>query len=111
VIGMKSLANGILLKSKTVSALECLHYALHLPTSVVITGIDSLAILEQAFEAAASFRPLSTEQLDALLVRTAGAAAGGQYEPFKTSSIFDATAQNPDWLGQEPQRLRDLVPV
>lgn len=111
VLGMKSMANGILLKSKTVSAIECLHYALHLPTSVVITGIDSLAILEQAFEAADSFRPLGAEQLHALLARTAGAAAGGQYEPFKTSSIFDATAQNPGWLGQEPERLRNLVPV
>lgn len=28
--------------------MECLHYALNLPTSVVITGIDSMAILDQA---------------------------------------------------------------
>ncbi len=43
VLGMKSMANGILLKSKTVTPIECLHYALNLPTSVVITGIDSMA--------------------------------------------------------------------
>ncbi len=42
VLGMKSMANGILLKSKTVTPIECLHYALNLPTSVVITGIDSI---------------------------------------------------------------------
>jgi aryl-alcohol dehydrogenase-like predicted oxidoreductase len=42
---------GVLLKSKIVTPIECLHYALNLPTSVVITGIDSDEILEQAFEA------------------------------------------------------------
>lgn len=111
VLGMKSMANGILLRSNTVSPIECLHYALNLPTSVVITGIDSMAILEQAFEAAATFRPMGKAELDALLARTAGAASGGQYEPFKTSSIFDSTAQNPEWLGEEPQRIQDLMPV
>jgi len=38
VLGMKSMANGIILKSGTVTAAECLQYALTLPTSVVITG-------------------------------------------------------------------------
>jgi hypothetical protein len=85
------------------------HYALSLPTSVVITGIDSLAILKQAFDAAASFRPLEAKQLEALLARTAQAAADGRFEPFKTSSIFDSTAQNPDWLGEEPAHLRELM--
>src|SRR6266550_6712870 len=56
VLGMKSMANGILLKSKTVTAVECLHYALNLPTSVVITGIDSLEILDQAFEAVRTYK-------------------------------------------------------
>jgi len=44
---MKSMANGILLKSKTVTPIECLHYALNLPTSVVITGIDSMESLSR----------------------------------------------------------------
>src|SRR3989475_1051775 len=48
VLGMKPLANGIILKSKTVSAADCLRYALNLPTSVVITGVDSMKILDQA---------------------------------------------------------------
>src|SRR2546426_2819169 len=55
VLGMKSMANGILLKSKTATPIECLHYALNLPTSVVITGIDSMEILDQAFEAVRAF--------------------------------------------------------
>src|SRR5437764_8682682 len=47
VLGMKSMANGIILKSKTVSAIECLQYALNLPTSVVITGMQSMDEIQQ----------------------------------------------------------------
>jgi aryl-alcohol dehydrogenase-like predicted oxidoreductase len=111
VLGMKSMANGILLKSKTVTPIECLHYALNLPTSVVITGIDSMEILDQAFSAVESFHPLSNEERDALLSRTREAAATGRFEPFKTSSIFDGTAENPQWLGEEPAELRGLMPA
>jgi aryl-alcohol dehydrogenase-like predicted oxidoreductase len=110
VLGMKPLANGIILRSNTASPLECLRYALHLPTSVVITGVDSMEILDQACEAARTFRPLSDAELAALLSRTALAAARGEFEPFKTSSIFDGTAKNPEWLGDEPERLQDLMP-
>ena len=110
IVGMKPMANGIILKSKTVSPLECLRYALNLPTSVVITGVDSMEILDQACEAARTFRPLSDPELTTLLSRTAKAAARGEFEPFKTSSIFDGTAQNPAWLGDEPQRLQQLMP-
>jgi predicted aldo/keto reductase-like oxidoreductase len=110
VLGMKSMANGILLDSKTVTPIECLHYALNLPTSVVITGIDSMAILDQAFEAVRSFRPLSDWDVQALLAKTASAGARGAFEPFKTSSIFDSTAEHPNWLGKEPARLRELLP-
>src|SRR5205085_6974462 len=109
ILGMKSMANGILLKSKTVTPVECLHYALSLPTSAVITGIDSMEILNQAFAAADSFHPLSDEEREALLQKTRDAAAKGEFEPFKTSSIFDGTAENPEWLGQEPKELRELM--
>jgi len=110
ILGMKSMANGIILKSKTVSPVECLQYALNLPTSVVITGVDSMEILDQACDAARTFHPLSDSELKALLSRTAQAAARGEFEPFKTSSIFDGTAQNPAWLGDEPPRLQHLMP-
>jgi predicted aldo/keto reductase-like oxidoreductase len=110
VLGMKSMANGILLKSNTVTPIECLHYALNLPTSVVITGIDSMSILEQAFEAIRTFHPMSEQEVKALLAKTAKAAARGEYEPFKTTSIFDGTAKNPEWLGAEPEPLQHLMP-
>jgi predicted aldo/keto reductase-like oxidoreductase len=109
VLGMKSMGNGIILKSKTVTPIECLHFALNLPTSVVITGCDSMEILDQAFEAARTFRPLSDAEVQALLAKTKGAASTGEFEPFKTSSIFDSTATHPEWLGEEPPRLKELM--
>ena len=110
VLAMKTMANGILLKSKTVTPIECLHYALNLPTSVVIAGIDSLKILDQAFEAVETFKPLSKKAENELLAKTKDSALKGVFEPFKTTSIFDGTAQNPDWLGDEPKRIQDLMP-
>jgi aryl-alcohol dehydrogenase-like predicted oxidoreductase len=109
VLGMKSIANGIILKSRTVTATECLQYALNLPTSVVITGCDSIEILEQALNTAREFRPLSEAQVKVLLAKTAKVASRGEFEPFKTSSIFDSTAEHPEWLGEEPRHVRDLM--
>ncbi len=111
VLGMKSMANRILLKSNTVTPLECLHYALGLPTSVVITGIDSMRILDQAFEAVRTFRPMSPRQMTSLRARTRKVAGSGEFEPFKTTSLFDGTARNPEWLGEEPDRIQALKSV
>jgi hypothetical protein len=72
--------------------------------------VDSMKILDQACEAARTFQPMSDPEVAALLAQTAKAAAHGEFEPFKTSSIFDGTAQNPEWLGEEPQRIQQLVP-
>jgi predicted aldo/keto reductase-like oxidoreductase len=99
VLGMKSMASGHILRSKTVSALDCLHYALSLPTSVVITGVDSKAVLDQAFEAAKTFSNVTKEELAAILERTKPVASEGTFEPFKTTPIFDSTAAHPEWLG------------
>jgi aryl-alcohol dehydrogenase-like predicted oxidoreductase len=109
VLGMKSMGNGVILRSGVVTAPECLRYALSLPTSVVITGMESMERLEQALEAARGFRPLSDDERRELLARTAGAAAGGAFELFKTSSIFDATADNPHWLGEEPPHVQQAM--
>jgi hypothetical protein len=94
---MKSLGFGAILQSKTVSATECLQYAMNLPTSTVITGMESMAMLDQGVAAARTFKPLPPEQVAALLARTADAAAAGDYEKFKTSTQFDGTLHNPQW--------------
>ena len=109
VLGMKALANGTILESKTVSAIECLHYAMNLPTSTVITGCESMKDLEQALEAARTFKPMPEEQVKNLLSKTAQVAAHGEYELFKTTSIYDGTASHPEWLGEEPPHVQRVM--
>ena len=99
VLGMKPLGSGIILQSKTVTPIECLHYSMNLPTSVVINGCDTLERLDQLLEAARAFRPLSESQVAALLAKTAAAGAQGKFELFKTTHNFDGTVANPKWLG------------
>jgi predicted aldo/keto reductase-like oxidoreductase len=111
VLGMKSMGDGVILKSRTVTPVECLHYALNLPTSVVITGCDKMEVLEQALEAVRTFRPMSASEVEGLLAKTEAAARHGEFELFKTSSIFDSTATNPSWLGEEPQHIRGMMSV
>jgi predicted aldo/keto reductase-like oxidoreductase len=109
VLGMKSMGDQIILKSGVVKPMECLHYALNLPTSVVITGIDSQEILQQAFEAAKTFKPMSREAVAALLAKTEKAAEQGEYELFKTSAHFDSTAHHPEWLGGQSPHVDQLA--
>jgi predicted aldo/keto reductase-like oxidoreductase len=99
VLGMKPMGDKIILQSKTATPVECLHYAMNLPTSVVITGCDSMKILQQAIDAARTFKPLSNAELAGLLAKTAPAAKSGEYEQYKTTHNFDGTYQNPQWLG------------
>jgi len=109
VLGMKSMGSGVILKSKVATPIECLHYAMNLPTSVVITGIDSMKILKQAFKAAASFKPLTREKAAKLRAKSATAASDGEFELFKTTSVFDSTAKHPEWLGEESGRTQRLA--
>jgi predicted aldo/keto reductase-like oxidoreductase len=99
VLGMKPMGDHVILESKTATPVECLHYAMNLPTSVVITGCDSLSILQQALLAARSFQPMNSSQVAVLLAKTAKAAEAGQFELYKTTHRFDGTVANPQWLG------------
>jgi predicted aldo/keto reductase-like oxidoreductase len=109
VLGMKSMGSGSLLKSGVVTPRECLRYALSLPTSVVITGIDSVDLLDQALDVARNFQPMTESETQELLAKTEKAAAGGTYELFKTTQHHDSTAENPKWLGEDPKRVAELV--
>jgi len=99
VLGMKPMGDKLILRSQTATPVECLHYAMNLPTSVVITGIDSMQVLDQAVNAARSFRPMSEQQVAGILAKTAPAAKNGEFEKYKTSTQFDGTTHNPEWLG------------
>jgi len=99
VLGMKAIASGTIVDSKTATALECLQYALTLPTSVVITGMETMERLDQALKLAKDFKPLTEDEIKTLLAKSAKAAAKGTFEKFKTGIKHDSTATHPDWLG------------
>ena len=99
VLGMKPLGGQHIVESNTVPPIQCLHYAMNLPTSVVITGCDSLKVLEQALKAARTFKPLNEADRAALLAKAAPAAGEGKFEKYKTTQNFDGTVQHPEWLG------------
>jgi predicted aldo/keto reductase-like oxidoreductase len=99
VLAMKTFGDPYILQSNTVQPIEALHYGLTQPVSVIITGIDNTRVLDQAFEAVRTFKPMTEAQMSSLLARTATAAAEGKYELFKTTPHYDGTAQNPKWLG------------
>jgi hypothetical protein len=82
---------------------------MNLPTSVVITGCESMENLEQALTAARTFKPMSDEQVKSILDKTAEAASRGKYELFKTTSVYDGTAVHPEWLGEEPKEVQRVV--
>jgi len=110
ILGMKSMGDSVILESKTVTPVECLHYAMNLPTSVVIRGIDSDHVLQQDLAGARQFQPMSQAQVAALLGKTKDAAEHGKYELFKTSTFFDSTAHNPQWLGGESTWVEEVAP-
>ena len=98
-LGMKPMASGAVLQAEVATPIECLHYAMNLPTSVVINGCDSMARLDQALEAVRTFKPLSDAELQAIVSKTKDAAMTGKFEGFKTTTQFDGTAQHPEWMG------------
>jgi predicted aldo/keto reductase-like oxidoreductase len=110
VLGMKCFGNGIILKSGAVEPMDCLHYSLNLPVSVLITGINTTDLLNQAFAAVKSFRPMDETAVTALIAKTQEAAMNGKYELFKTTAHFDTTARHPDWLGSDSPAVQKLAP-
>jgi predicted aldo/keto reductase-like oxidoreductase len=99
VLGMKPLANGAILKTNTVSAVEALRYAMSVPVTVTITGCESMPILEQVLNVARKFKPMTNAEKLAVLQKTAPVAADGKFEAYKSSHMYDGTVHNPQWLG------------
>ena len=110
VLGMKSIGDTVILKSGAVTALECLQFSLSRPVSVQITGIDKPEILEQAIKAALTYDKVSKDQMTAILERTKPYALEGKWELFKTSGLFDSTAQHPEWLGSASPHVKAVQP-
>lgn len=98
VLGMKPLAAGRAVEAGAATAEECLRYALSLPTSVVITGCETMGDVAQALRVGQGFTPLSAQERRGLLERTAPHAREGRLEEYKTTTDHDGTARNPQWL-------------
>jgi hypothetical protein len=84
---------------------------LNLPTNVVITGIDNQQVLDQAVQAAKSFKRMNDADFAALVSTTQQVAKSGKYELFKVSAHFDGTAHHPDWLGSDNPNVQKLAPA
>jgi hypothetical protein len=110
ILGMKTFGNGVILKSGAVQPMDCLHYSLNLPVSVLITGVDSKMLLDQAFAAVKSFQPMNEAAVAVLIEKTEQVAMNGKFELFKTTSHFDTTARHPDWLGSDSKQVQLLAP-
>ncbi|GAC1647553.1 MAG: aldo/keto reductase [Acidobacteriaceae bacterium] len=105
VLAMKPMGGGVILQSHTATPTECLQYAMNLPVSVVITGCDKMEYLEQAINAAKTFHPFSNQELTALSVKTEK-FRNAEFEKYKSSTMFDGTHQNPQWLGPDGEKKK-----
>ena len=83
VIGMKSLASGHIFKTN-ITVKEAIRYSLSMPISTLVSGIDSLEVLEQNLKIARDFKPYTEEELKALSERFKDVAYKGQHEYYKT---------------------------
>jgi predicted aldo/keto reductase-like oxidoreductase len=97
-LGMKPIAAGKALETKTVTAPECLRFAMSMPVSVVITGCEAERDIAQALKVAREFKPMTETERTALLKKTAEVAANGKYEEYKTTHVHDSTMEHPEWL-------------
>jgi hypothetical protein len=89
-IGMKSLGGeGEQVKKGAITAAEGLRYAMSLPVSTTVSGIDSIEILRQNLKVARGFVPMSPEEMQALRARCEREAAAGRFELYKTSMRHD----------------------
>lgn len=98
VLAMKVFGGGVILQSSTVTPIETLQYAFQQKVAVVITGMESMERLDQAF-AALHAKPLSDTQMASVLAKTHDVAMTGRYELFKTTARFDGSGRRPEWLG------------
>jgi hypothetical protein len=67
--------------------------------SVCITGCDSMDVLQQGLTVARNFKPLTSDEVAAILAKTETAAANGQFEGYKTTDRFNTTTRRPEFMG------------
>ncbi len=91
VLGMKPLSGTAdPIKKGGATPEELLRYAMSLPVSTTITGMDSTAVLRQNLRIARGFKPMSAEEMQSLRDRCAHIASDGHLELYKTTKKYDA---------------------
>jgi uncharacterized protein len=90
VLGMKSLGgDGQPILHGAATADEALRYAMSLPVATTISGIDSVAVLEQNLAVARGFEPMTADEMEALRRRCTPLAADGHLELYKSTKKYD----------------------
>ena len=89
-LGMKPIGgNGDMVRKGAVTAEQALSYAMSLPVTTTITGMESMEILKQNLKIAQGFKALSDAEMQAIRDQVKQPAADGRFEPYKTSLKFD----------------------
>ena len=89
-LGMKSMGGeGDAVKKKVVSPQEALRYAMSLPVTATISGIDSMRVLRQNLKVAQNFTPMTADEMEALRARVREFSSDGRFELYKTTAKFD----------------------
>jgi predicted aldo/keto reductase-like oxidoreductase len=81
---------GDILRGYKVSVAECLHFAMGLPVSVVVSGMDNLEMAKENIAIAKTFKPMTEGERSELLARVRDVARGGRLERFKSTHDFDS---------------------
>jgi aryl-alcohol dehydrogenase-like predicted oxidoreductase len=88
-LGMKSLGAGQAVKQKAVTPADALRYAMSLPVTTTISGMDSMRVLRQNLKVARGFKPMSQQEMQQYRRRLADRAADGRFELYKTTAQHD----------------------
>jgi aryl-alcohol dehydrogenase-like predicted oxidoreductase len=99
VIGMKSFSSGDIFKAAPdVTPSDALRYAMSADVATIVSGMDSIEVMQQNLKIADGFTPITAEERAAILAKTAPKAGGGEFERFKTTDHFE---------GEEGRHVRD----
>jgi len=90
VLGMKPICGtAAAVKQGIVTGEELLRYAMSLPVTTTITGMDKVEVVQQALKVAQGFQPMSASEMQALRDRVRPHSMDARFEPYKVSLKFD----------------------
>jgi aryl-alcohol dehydrogenase-like predicted oxidoreductase len=97
-IGMKPIGSGAFIGATSLTPVDLLRWALSQPLSVLVTGCESIADVDQAIDVASGFTPLSAAEQLAITQEARSVSADGHLESYKTETVHDSTSAHPEWL-------------